>query len=175
MCVCVCAIWLRETIVKDMQLLRAFGLVSYLLPWHRYATCNEFAVRMCNNVGCVYHVVCVTIGLTYVFLMRVLDRGNFGRNRSTEPSCDSTESPELPVLWAVSRTVLVHPAQHCINRLYVYHLCCHRPKYRYPYYDENGKGKLLYGYGGPELYQYKSYSPLEGIHWVPDHMLLLLL
>ncbi|CAH2242212.1 jg25145 [Pararge aegeria aegeria] len=22
-----------------------------------------------------------------------------------------------------------------------------RPKYRYPYYDENGKGKLLYGYG----------------------------
>ncbi|KAG4073291.1 hypothetical protein HA402_008637 [Bradysia odoriphaga] len=39
-----------------------------------------------------------------------------------------------------------------------------RPKYRYPYYDENGRGKLLYGYGGPELYQYKSYSPLEGIH-----------
>ncbi|KAJ8708195.1 hypothetical protein PYW07_010320 [Mythimna separata] len=39
-----------------------------------------------------------------------------------------------------------------------------RPNYRYPYYDENGKGKLLYGYGGPELYQYKSYSPLEGIY-----------
>lgn len=39
-----------------------------------------------------------------------------------------------------------------------------RPKYRYPYYDENGRGKLLYGYGGPELYQYRSYSPLEGIH-----------
>ncbi|XP_011706633.1 PREDICTED: uncharacterized protein LOC105461824 [Wasmannia auropunctata] len=39
-----------------------------------------------------------------------------------------------------------------------------RPKYRYPYYDENGKGKLLYGYGGPELYQYKTYSVLEGIH-----------
>ncbi|XP_075215152.1 uncharacterized protein LOC142321038 [Lycorma delicatula] len=39
-----------------------------------------------------------------------------------------------------------------------------RPKYRYPYYDENGRGKLLYGYGGPDLYQYKSYSPLEGIH-----------
>lgn len=39
-----------------------------------------------------------------------------------------------------------------------------RPKYRYPYYDENGKGKLLYGYGGPELYQYKTYSALEGIH-----------
>lgn len=41
----------------------------------------------------------------------------------------------------------------------------HRPKYRYPYYDENGRGKLLYGYGGQELYQYKAYSPLEGIHW----------
>ncbi|XP_050539794.1 uncharacterized protein LOC126904643 [Daktulosphaira vitifoliae] len=39
-----------------------------------------------------------------------------------------------------------------------------RPKYRYPYYDENGRGRLLYGYGGPELYQYKSYTPLEGIH-----------
>ncbi|PSN45596.1 hypothetical protein C0J52_15079 [Blattella germanica] len=39
-----------------------------------------------------------------------------------------------------------------------------QPKYRYPYYDENGRGKLLYGYGGPELYQYKAYSPLEGIH-----------
>ncbi|KYN43200.1 hypothetical protein ALC56_02382 [Trachymyrmex septentrionalis] len=39
-----------------------------------------------------------------------------------------------------------------------------RPKYRYPFYDENGKGKLLYGYGGPELYQYKTYSVLEGIH-----------
>ncbi|KAL0279656.1 UNVERIFIED_CONTAM: hypothetical protein PYX00_001162 [Menopon gallinae] len=39
-----------------------------------------------------------------------------------------------------------------------------RPKYRYPYYDANGRGKLLYGYGGSDLYQYKSYSPLEGIH-----------
>ncbi|XP_065207576.1 uncharacterized protein LOC135836580 [Planococcus citri] len=39
-----------------------------------------------------------------------------------------------------------------------------RPNYRYPYYDENGRGKLLYGFGGQDLYQYKSYSPLEGIH-----------
>ncbi|EZA51927.1 hypothetical protein X777_09242, partial [Ooceraea biroi] len=39
-----------------------------------------------------------------------------------------------------------------------------RPRYRYPYYDENGRGKLLYGYGGPQLYQYKTYTPLEGIH-----------
>ncbi|XP_044729464.1 uncharacterized protein LOC123292815, partial [Chrysoperla carnea] len=39
-----------------------------------------------------------------------------------------------------------------------------RPKYRYPYYDENGRGRLLYGYGGSKLYQYKSFSQLEGIH-----------
>uniref|UniRef100_A0A336KKT7 CSON012081 protein n=1 Tax=Culicoides sonorensis TaxID=179676 RepID=A0A336KKT7_CULSO len=39
-----------------------------------------------------------------------------------------------------------------------------RPKYRYPYYDEHGRGKLLYGYGGPELYQWTAYTPLEGIH-----------
>lgn len=39
-----------------------------------------------------------------------------------------------------------------------------RPKYRYPYYDENGVGRLLYGYGDDKLYQYKSFSPLEGIH-----------
>ncbi|XP_014233403.1 uncharacterized protein LOC106656766 [Trichogramma pretiosum] len=39
-----------------------------------------------------------------------------------------------------------------------------RPQYRYPYYDENGKGRLLYGYGGPQLYQYKKYTALEGIH-----------
>ncbi|KAK9875384.1 hypothetical protein WA026_007779 [Henosepilachna vigintioctopunctata] len=39
-----------------------------------------------------------------------------------------------------------------------------RPKYRYPYYDENGVGRLLYGYGDDKLYQYKSFTPLEGIH-----------
>lgn len=39
-----------------------------------------------------------------------------------------------------------------------------RPKYRYPYYDENGRGRLLYGYGGPDLYEYRTYSALEGIH-----------
>ncbi|XP_017779697.1 PREDICTED: uncharacterized protein LOC108564984 [Nicrophorus vespilloides] len=39
-----------------------------------------------------------------------------------------------------------------------------RPKYRYPYYDQNGVGRLLYGYGDDKLYQYKSFSPLEGIH-----------
>ncbi|GJQ66561.1 hypothetical protein Trydic_g4543 [Trypoxylus dichotomus] len=39
-----------------------------------------------------------------------------------------------------------------------------RPKYRYPYYDENGVGRLLYGYGDGKLYQYKQFTPLEGIH-----------
>lgn len=39
-----------------------------------------------------------------------------------------------------------------------------RPKYRYPYYDEHGRGRLLYGYGGPDLYEYRTYSALEGIH-----------
>ncbi|KAK5648955.1 hypothetical protein RI129_003847 [Pyrocoelia pectoralis] len=39
-----------------------------------------------------------------------------------------------------------------------------RPKYRYPYYDENGVGRLLYGYGDDKLYQYKTFTPLEGIH-----------
>ncbi|KAH1001270.1 uncharacterized protein LOC109537218 [Dendroctonus ponderosae] len=39
-----------------------------------------------------------------------------------------------------------------------------RPKYRYPYYDSNGVGRLLYGYGDDKLYQYKVFTPLEGIH-----------
>ncbi|XP_014273597.1 uncharacterized protein [Halyomorpha halys] len=39
-----------------------------------------------------------------------------------------------------------------------------RPRYRYPYYDKNGRGKLLYGYGGDQLYEYTKYSPLEGVH-----------
>ncbi|XP_022908591.1 uncharacterized protein [Onthophagus taurus] len=39
-----------------------------------------------------------------------------------------------------------------------------RPKYRYPYYDKNGVGRLLYGYGDNKLYQYKTFTPLEGIH-----------
>ncbi|KAK9497947.1 hypothetical protein O3M35_003842 [Rhynocoris fuscipes] len=39
-----------------------------------------------------------------------------------------------------------------------------RPKYRYPYYDENGRGRLLYGYGGDQLFEYTKYSPLEGVH-----------
>eukprot|EP00090_Calanus_glacialis_P002961 TRINITY_DN12159_c0_g1_i1.p1 TRINITY_DN12159_c0_g1~~TRINITY_DN12159_c0_g1_i1.p1 ORF type:complete len:117 (-),score=24.45 TRINITY_DN12159_c0_g1_i1:307-657(-) len=37
-----------------------------------------------------------------------------------------------------------------------------RPKYRYPYYDNTGKGQLLYGYGGKDLYEYSVFKPLEG-------------
>ena len=36
------------------------------------------------------------------------------------------------------------------------------PKHRYPYYDKNGTGKLLYGYGGTTLYRYSIFKPLEG-------------
>ncbi|XP_014214133.1 uncharacterized protein LOC106643489 [Copidosoma floridanum] len=39
-----------------------------------------------------------------------------------------------------------------------------RPYYRYPYYDNSGKGLLLYGHGGIQLYKYKTYSTLDGIH-----------
>ena len=36
------------------------------------------------------------------------------------------------------------------------------PRYRYPYYDVQGKGELLYGYGGPSLYKYTVFKPEEG-------------
>ena len=36
------------------------------------------------------------------------------------------------------------------------------PKHRYPYYDENGVGRTLYGYGGQNLYKYSVFKPLEG-------------
>ena len=37
-----------------------------------------------------------------------------------------------------------------------------RPNLRYPYYDNKGKGYLLYGYGGKELYEYSEFEYLEG-------------
>jgi len=37
-----------------------------------------------------------------------------------------------------------------------------RPRFRYPYYGKDGKGELLYGYGGQDLYQYSIFKPLEG-------------
>jgi len=36
------------------------------------------------------------------------------------------------------------------------------PRYRYPYYDQHGEGKLVYGYGGRSLYKYSVFRPLEG-------------
>eukprot|EP00088_Acartia_fossae_P069136 TRINITY_DN8943_c0_g2_i1.p1 TRINITY_DN8943_c0_g2~~TRINITY_DN8943_c0_g2_i1.p1 ORF type:complete len:204 (-),score=50.03 TRINITY_DN8943_c0_g2_i1:25-636(-) len=39
-----------------------------------------------------------------------------------------------------------------------------RPRFRYPYYDRNGKGYLLYGYGEKDLYEYSVFKPLEGYY-----------
>jgi len=39
-----------------------------------------------------------------------------------------------------------------------------KPKYRYPVYDRNGRGTLLYGYGGKETYNYRVFTPIEGHH-----------
>ena len=38
------------------------------------------------------------------------------------------------------------------------------PRHRYPYYDEKGTGRLLYGYGGRTLYKYSIFKPLEGYY-----------
>ena len=37
-----------------------------------------------------------------------------------------------------------------------------RPNLRYPYYDSEGRGYLLYGYGGKDLYEYSEFDFLEG-------------
>ncbi|KAF2351416.1 hypothetical protein FHG87_017828 [Trinorchestia longiramus] len=37
-----------------------------------------------------------------------------------------------------------------------------RPQYRYPYYDDEGNGELLYGYGGNRLYKYTVFQPVDG-------------
>jgi hypothetical protein len=34
--------------------------------------------------------------------------------------------------------------------------------YRFPYYDDRGRGQLLYGFGGQDLYKYSEFDPLEG-------------
>merc|ERR1712038_469110 len=36
------------------------------------------------------------------------------------------------------------------------------PRNRYPYYDQRGVGKNVYGYGGQTLYKYDTFQPLEG-------------
>ncbi|XP_045125000.1 uncharacterized protein LOC123512623 [Portunus trituberculatus] len=37
-----------------------------------------------------------------------------------------------------------------------------KPRYRYPFYDGEGNGELLYGYGGPRLFRYTVFKPVEG-------------
>ena len=36
------------------------------------------------------------------------------------------------------------------------------PRHRYPYYDKDGRGELVYGYGGRSLFRYSIFRPLEG-------------
>jgi len=36
------------------------------------------------------------------------------------------------------------------------------PRHRYPYYNKDGEGKLIYGYGGQDLYRYSVFKPLDG-------------
>ena len=40
----------------------------------------------------------------------------------------------------------------------------HHPKYRYPYYDSKGVGRLAYGYGGRKLYEYTTFTGIEGFY-----------
>lgn len=60
-------------------------------------------------------------------------------------------------------------AYHVINkpkvkrRLFVWPNSYHDiPRYRYPYYDHSGTGKLVYGFGDSDLYHYSIFNPLEG-------------
>ncbi len=39
-----------------------------------------------------------------------------------------------------------------------------RPRHRYPVYDREGRGRVLYGYGGDEVYPYTVFDPVEGHH-----------
>jgi len=39
-----------------------------------------------------------------------------------------------------------------------------KPRYRYPVYDSEGRGSLVYGYGGKDVYRYTSFTPIEGHH-----------
>ncbi|CAB4060982.1 unnamed protein product [Lepeophtheirus salmonis] len=39
-----------------------------------------------------------------------------------------------------------------------------QPNHRHPYYDSSGTGRLLYGYGGQDLYKYSVYLPIEGYY-----------
>ncbi|CAG0916271.1 unnamed protein product [Notodromas monacha] len=47
-----------------------------------------------------------------------------------------------------------------VHKLYPYYW---KSKIRYPYYDKYGRGKLLYGYGGPDLYEYTAFKPIDAV------------
>lgn len=74
-------------------------------------------------------------------------------------------SPSTSTISRAIRRLGINP-KHSNERIfalpqipYPYH---QKPSYRYPYYDEKGYGKLLYGYGGRHLYSYNNFKPLEG-------------
>ncbi len=61
------------------------------------------------------------------------------------------------------RATHVPPEKRSLAQLFVWPNSYYdRPRHRYPYYDERGTGRLLYGYGGQTLYKYSVYRPLEG-------------
>ncbi|CAG0880226.1 unnamed protein product [Darwinula stevensoni] len=37
-------------------------------------------------------------------------------------------------------------------------------EYRAPYYDKHGYGRILYGYGGRNVYKYTEFTPIEGFY-----------
>ncbi|CAG0922216.1 unnamed protein product [Notodromas monacha] len=48
-----------------------------------------------------------------------------------------------------------------IYKLYPYYW---KSNTRFPYYDKYGRGKLLYGFGGPELYEYTAFKAIRGYY-----------
>ena len=61
------------------------------------------------------------------------------------------------------RATHVKPERFDLSRLFVWPNSYYDvPRHRYPYYDQNGTGRVLYGYGGQTLYEYSIFKPLEG-------------
>lgn len=61
------------------------------------------------------------------------------------------------------RATHVTPEKFDLSRLLVWPNSYYdRPRHRYPYYDQHGTGRVLYGYGGQTLYRYSVFKPLEG-------------
>ncbi len=78
----------------------------------------------------------------------------------------------LPLIWSSPLGKSRHRATHVpperrkpFSSLFIIPNTYHDiPRHRYPYYDEHGRGKLLYGYGGRTLYKYSVFRPLEGYY-----------